>query len=403
MICTDGSIYTSPAAAESASKTAVAMIAYVNTEHKTGLAIALKDVAKHYLSWDKTFEKNNGKTATEWFDDWKINNPISCGIWKIPSREEWENIFQGCGGSPIESTDNYYDYGNLLDMSVDLGIRSDAMYWTSTPRSENPEEYQIIYNFNIKMFGGRGISSSVTRLRACLVFEVGTPTITLSEKDDNSTFIKTNNGKIYDVTLTRTLKAGSWNTFSVPFTVYHDQLASIFGENVKLKMLRSSSYSDGNLTLNFTEGWNLTAGMAFLIKVESDVVNPTFPNVTINDYIYPGNPENPWIYADFLPVINPVTLTSGAKTDLFVIFGNKLTHPVGGSTINGFRGYFHLQGDAVETRTFTLNIDDETTGINAISNAQETIDSAVYNMKGQRVTNPAKGIYVKNGKKVIIK
>ena len=45
--------------------------------------------------------------------------------------------------------------------------------------------------------------------------------------------------------------------------------------------------------------------------------------------------------------------------------------------------------------------DEGTTGITTI---ETTTDSnAIYDLQGRRVTNPAKGIYIVNGKKVIIK
>ena len=42
---------------------------------------------------------------------------------------------------------------------------------------------------------------------------------------------------------------------------------------------------------------------------------------------------------------------------------------------------------------------DESTGINAVEKAK--IDGEAYNLAGQRVTNPTKGLYIVNGKKVI--
>lgn len=47
--------------------------------------------------------------------------------------------------------------------------------------------------------------------------------------------------------------------------------------------------------------------------------------------------------------------------------------------------------------------DGETTGVKAIENGRLAIDNAVYNLAGQRVANPTKGLYIVNGKKVIIK
>lgn len=49
-----------------------------------------------------------------------------------------------------------------------------------------------------------------------------------------------------------------------------------------------------------------------------------------------------------------------------------------------------------------FSLDDETTGINAISNEQSTMNS-VFDLQGRRVAQPQKGLYIVNGKKVVIK
>ena len=53
-------------------------------------------------------------------------------------------------------------------------------------------------------------------------------------------------------------------------------------------------------------------------------------------------------------------------------------------------------------REFIAIDDNTTTGVNSIDNGQLTIDN-VYNLNGQRVNNAKKGLYIVNGKKVVIK
>ena len=48
----------------------------------------------------------------------------------------------------------------------------------------------------------------------------------------------------------------------------------------------------------------------------------------------------------------------------------------------------------------TFAFADETTGIATVKNVTE--DSSVYNLNGQRISAPSKGLYIKNGKKVFI-
>lgn len=47
--------------------------------------------------------------------------------------------------------------------------------------------------------------------------------------------------------------------------------------------------------------------------------------------------------------------------------------------------------------------EDETTGISSMQNSQSTMHHEVYNLNGQRVAQPAKGLYIVDGRKVIVK
>ncbi|MBQ7511513.1 MAG: hypothetical protein IJU11_02080, partial [Prevotella sp.] len=60
---------------------------------------------------------------------------------------------------------------------------------------------------------------------------------------------------------------------------------------------------------------------------------------------------------------------------------------------------------ASDAHARTLNIvhEGETTGISTAKTAVDTKDGEWYDLSGRRVAQPAKGIYVKNGKKVIVK
>lgn len=53
-------------------------------------------------------------------------------------------------------------------------------------------------------------------------------------------------------------------------------------------------------------------------------------------------------------------------------------------------------------RQLTCVFDDETTGLQEISN-EKLVMSNYYNLAGQRVAQPTKGLYIKNGRKVIVK
>ena len=228
-------------------------------------------------------------------------------------------------------------------------------------------------------------------------------TATLSQATDNSTFISTHDGYVYDVTLTRTLQKGGWNTFCVPFTISSEQITSVFGEGTKVRELGSSDFDDTTkaLTLNFTETTSIQAGKPYLVYLGSgsNVVNPTFEDVTIVS----GTTTTETTYADFVPVMNPTSLTGGDKSILFVTGGDKLTYPSSTGNINGFRAYFQLHDLPNEARSFAMNFDDETTALTLVNSEQRRVNSEVYDLQGRKVAQPIKGLYIVNGKKFIIK
>ena len=50
-----------------------------------------------------------------------------------------------------------------------------------------------------------------------------------------------------------------------------------------------------------------------------------------------------------------------------------------------------------------LGFNDDATGIHSIDNGQLTIDNVYYDLSGRRVAQPSKGLYIINGKKVVLK
>lgn len=94
-----------------------------------------------------------------------------------------------------------------------------------------------------------------------------------------------------------------------------------------------------------------------------------------------------------------ITLDTKAENEVYLIDRATGTE----IRIDGTEGYsFYAEKGIVEGRFAIRMGDGVVTGINAIDNSQLTNDS-YYNLKGQRIANPTKGLYIKNGKKMIVK
>ena len=90
---------------------------------------------------------------------------------------------------------------------------------------------------------------------------------------------------------------------------------------------------------------------------------------------------------------------------IFVLYADD-THPIGfykteatSFTVGANTAYLPANTSA---RTF-IALDEETTGIGATLMNSEKVNSEVYNLNGQRVAQPSKGLYIVNGRKVVIK
>ena len=111
---------------------------------------------------------------------------------------------------------------------------------------------------------------------------------------------------------------------------------------------------------------------------------------------------------DFIPTLGATTIEgSDTKAVLFLAANNTLLNPSAlPANMKGFRAYFQLKGDAVSARMFAMDFGEgETTGIIAIgTDRAASTDNATYTLDGRRISKATqKGVYIQNGKKVIIK
>lgn len=203
-----------------------------------------------------------------------------------------------------------------------------------------------------------------------------------------------------DVQLKRTLTPTQWNTFCVPFTISADVIAEKFGAGTLVYTFGSMN---GNV-MNFKASTTIEAGKPYIVKPTKEVVDPTFTGVNIveNDPVKSG--ENGFFMQG----------TYGAKTDLlddgtnlFLGEGNKFYKPAKGSTkMKGMRAFF-IVPQGTNLAALRANIDGATTAIDELTTVvEQPTDNRIYNLQGEFVGTSFEGlhgVYVQNGKKVLVK
>ena len=238
-----------------------------------------------------------------------------------------------------------------------------------------------------------------------------------SEAVDNTTAIDSNDGAEVNVTiLGRTLyKDGDWNTLCLPFNVTISG-SVLDGDNVVAKVLNdeTSELADGVLTLNFSDAPDeIPAGTPFIIKWDNtgeNLDNTVFNAVTINNT--PNNVE--FTGGTFRGNYAPLEITADNRNDILLLSsGNRLGYAKtdrtieNGKALGACRAYFEIPAScgAQAARQFTLNFgdDEETTGIIEVNTNLTNKASDVFDLQGRKVENPKKGLYIVNGKKVVIK
>lgn len=91
------------------------------------------------------------------------------------------------------------------------------------------------------------------------------------------------------------------------------------------------------------------------------------------------------------------------NTDVYVLGNGKngLGFYMLKGTLQAGKGYLQVSESAGNAKQNFIAFE-ETTGVNTVR-ANDDSDAAVYNLQGIRVVNPQKGVYVKNGRKFIVK
>ncbi len=219
------------------------------------------------------------------------------------------------------------------------------------------------------------------------------------------------------VRLKRTLGKDYWNTFVVPVSLPATALEGQY---------RQYAEADGN-TMIFSEATGIEAGRPYLVKPDADVENPVLSDVTLS--AAPAGSIEDGGYA-FTAIYSP-TLLKTDKTVMFLKTDGRLYYPsANGTRLKGMRAYFQVpkNGDA------RLLLDGGETMVLTLTNGERRIAGGeVYDLQGRRIhpspltSHPSpltshlspltsqpstlnsqpstlkKGLYIVNGKKMVIR
>lgn len=197
-----------------------------------------------------------------------------------------------------------------------------------------------------------------------------------------------------NVVYNRTFPAG-WSTICLPFATS----TAAFGADVKAQAFASA---DDN-GLNFAEVTELDANKPYLIYFPSETTTPIYlsaevetttpVSITFGDFTFCGS------YAASMSMSGKYGVADQGDVQKLMLGGEH-------STLGATRAYFTKSGD--QLAQIRLNLDGNTTAIDEVEQAGTTF--TVYTLQGVLVREQAttlnglpKGIYIVNGKKMIVK
>lgn len=204
-----------------------------------------------------------------------------------------------------------------------------------------------------------------------------------------------------DVQLERTLSPEHWNSFCVPFAISEDVIAEKFGAGTQICTFGSMN---GNV-MNFAPSTTIEAGKPYIVKPTKEVVDPSFTGVNIEATAAKKVGADGYFMQGIYSAKTDLT-TDG--TNLFLGDGNKFYKPAGTTTarMKGLRAFF-IVPQGTNLAALRANIDGATTAIDELTTVvEQPTDNRIYNLQGQFVGTSFEGlhgVYVQNGKKVLVK
>lgn len=244
--------------------------------------------------------------------------------------------------------------------------------------------------------------------------------VTLDGNDNNTD--KINNlevDKQYNVTLkNRSFVSGKWYAVVLPFSVSQKQMKEVFGNDVKVLHYNNVT----GTTLNLFEHYYqmIVGGTPVLVKPSQNVTDPVFNNVTLTskevvDIDYTGfKCTGSWNNVNF----PEYSYFINAKDSKFYQYDPTKVAPGKAPHAGAFRTWIISTSNNPSTaKQLTMRINgiednSETTAIwNAVignDDNAEVASKGIYSLSGQKMNvtdtrSLAKGIYIVNGKKYIVK
>ena len=287
--------------------------------------------------------------------------------------------------------------------ALDAGNYNNVVY-VYVPADDGQETGTITFGINNPNRLGNGINRGTWCVYENFRLERIFDSVTLDETSDTPPPTVNN----VTVNLNRTIKANQWNTICLPFNMSNSLILSTFGNNtqlVELAAVRRDQDKDENVTLTFSTADDIEANKPYIIRTDVANNSYTFNNI---DLIPSEELTTEVEGVQFIGNYTYPTVMANENGEDYYILDNTFKHSTGKTKIKGYRAYFHVP-EASGIKAVNFDIDD-TTGLMEITNANNSLPADIYGLGGQLIRKKSnnteglpKGVYIVNGKKMVVK
>ena len=138
------------------------------------------------------------------------------------------------------------------------------------------------------------------------------------------------------------------------------------------------------------------AGEPIIVKTDTKGATVNVPATTDDADAVFSTSDNKLVAGD------GTTDWDGTAGYIYYYLSSDLFHLATSGTLQKGKAYLKVEGSVTAPSLGIVFDLGGTTGISATLN-NERVNSEIYNLAGQRVAQPTKGLYIVNGKKVVIK
>ena len=333
-----------------------------------------------------TFHNAGSGSAND--DNWKINL-YNAGNKVGEVRADWWDdvtggnsnfttpyLYSADGGITVgpDVWANYLTDMTNADIDFTVSYTGGTLYIIGTMTKDN-DIYYVNYskaglagNVSIYLYGKNATLSNINHVST----DVNTATVAPSNA------------------VTATIGSTGWTTFASPYAL---DLSSITATEGEVKAYYASSVNAGKVRMISTDKNDVIAGEGLMFKGTPGAV-VTIPVVASGTAV-DGNLLVGCTTETVLPTNSNhyVLVNNGGNPEFQSLASHGATIPAGKAYLNAPTAGARL----------SIVFDDETTGIVNLPTANSKGEGAVYNLNGQRVQKAQKGLYIIDGKKVMVK